>query len=324
MIENTTDWTGRYQATCADGAVGLLHEYATHHVRVDTSLGRIYGRDDWAAALAAERAGMSGDGVLLADGWTGEAGSADGVVLELDWRVSHTGPSPLFGPPTGGRTTLSSAMVGLAEGGRLFRAWRFVDHGAAALALRLDLDGCAKQLAAAAPARGGVPWEFGEVRAGLGQLAPADAMPAPPGLAPECAAPCLRLQSAWNARRFDQVTPLYAAGAVIRRGAETMAPGSLGHPWARIVAACPDAVLFLEQAVTRLEAGVAVGVAIVWRWVGTHTGAGFGAPSRGRLHARGLSVFHLSDGRIAGERVIFDELGFRRDVHLRSRGGTPQ
>jgi hypothetical protein len=55
----------------------------------------------------------------------------------------------------------------------------------------------------------------------------------------------------------------------------------------------------------------------VWRWVGTHTGPGWGVPCGRRLHVRGLSLLTIAGGRIARERVLLDELGVRRDAALR-------
>ena len=238
-------------------------------------------------------------------------------MLELDWAVTHSGASSIFGPATGRSAVLSSTMVGLVEAERIHRAWRFVDYASAGAALGVDLDERALALARKTSRRGGIPWEFGEVRAGLAQTAPTALAPPPPGLAQECAPPCLQLQAAWNARRFDRLTSLYAADATVLSGADTIGPGSPLHPWALILSACPHAVLFFERAVTRLEEGDAR-VALVWRWVGVHSGETYGPPCGRRLHARGASVLRVRDGRIASERIVFDALGFRRDAALRS------
>lgn len=313
------DWAACARAISAQGAVGLVHQHATHHVSVETSLGRIYGRDDWAAALLAERTGFTSEDVPLAGAWLGASAPGQALVIELDWKVAHTDLSPTFGPATGRTGVLSSAMIGLVEGERVHRAWRFVDHAAVARSLGVDLDARAHALAAGTPRRGGVPWEFGEVRADLAQMAPPASYPPPPGLASEHAASCGQLQASWNQRRFDQVLSLYSPGASVACGAESIDAGSSRHPWARILAACPHAVLFLELAVTDASAGAGhdARVALLWRWIGTHTGPGLGPPCGHRLHVSGVSVLHLRAGRIARERVVWDELGVRRDAVLR-------
>jgi hypothetical protein len=321
---NGTVWAARYQAACAQAAAGLLHEHATHHVAVDTSLGRIYGRDDWVAALVAEQAGLTTGAAVGADAWVGSSVPGGAVVAEMDWDVVHTGHSPLFGAPTGTRTVLSSTLVGLVEGDRMHRVWRFVDYAAAARTLGVDLAACAQAVAAGAPRRGGIPWEFGEVRPGLGQTAPPAETPAAPGLAPGYANTCGAWVAAWNQRRFDVAASMYAPDATVLSGADPIAAGSSRHPWAAAVVASPQAVLFVEHAVTGEIAPGEARVALVWRWVGAHTGRGLGSPCGHRLRLRGLSVLHLRRGRIIRERVVFDELGARRDAFLRTLGDQSQ
>jgi hypothetical protein len=308
------DWAARYEAICAGGALGLVHQFATHNVTVDGSLGRIYGRDDWIAALADERAGLSSDGTVPSGAWLGAPAPRQAVVLELDWKVTHAHAAPLFGPGTQRSAVLASTLVGLTEGERVYRAWRFADYAAVAETLGVALDGCARALTTGAPGRGGIPWEFGEVHLGLGQTAPPPSAPPPPGLAPPAAEPCLQLQRAWNLRRPELVASLYCEDATVLDGAKVIDRDSPRHPWARILAACPQAVLFFEYAATSPDDAR---VALVWRWVGNHSRAGLGPPCQRRLHARGVSTLHLRDGRIGVERVVFDELGFRKDALLR-------
>jgi hypothetical protein len=311
-------WAWRYKTICADGGSGLLHDHATHNVSVETSLGRIYGRDDWAAALVTEAAGLTSEQTQGARGWIGTCGSEVAVVLELDWAVAHTGDSPLFGRATGRKALLSSTMIGLVEDDRVHRAWRFVDHAAAGRAVGVDLEALAAAVAARAPRRGGIPWEFGEVRPALGQLAPPLAAPPPPGLDPRQADPYLTWQAAWNQRRFDRLGSCYADHATVLSGAESIGVGSPRHPWRRIVEACPHAVLFLERAVASLAEGGDERVALLWRWIGTQAGSGLGPSCGRRLHVRGVSVLAVRHGHIVNERVVFDELGVRRDAILRT------
>jgi hypothetical protein len=239
------------------------------------------------------------------------------VVLEQDQAVTHASESPWLGPATRGDATISSATIGLVNDDRVYRAWRFVDHAAAARTLGVDLDARARALTAGTTGRGGIPWEFGEVRVGPGQCAPG-VSPAPPGLDASLTTPCLDLQTAWNQRRLDRLDALYADRAPVRDGARPVASVAHEHPWRRVLDACPDGVLFFERAVTGAAIDGDTRVALLWRWVGTHTGVGFGAPCGRRLHVRGVTVLLLRDGRVTRERVVFDELGVRRDAMLRT------
>jgi len=312
------DWARRYAAICSGEAVGLVHDYATHHVTVETSLARIYGRDDWAAALLGETTGLKVRAEAGPIAWIGRCSSADAVVLELDQAVTHAGESPWLGPATGGNATISSTMIALVNDDRVYRAWRFVDHAAVTRVLGIDLGARAEALTVGTPGRGGIPWEFGEVRAALGQLAPG-ASPPPPGLGAALATPCLDLQTAWNQRRFDLLRALYMDGAAVLDGARRVGSVAHEHPWRRVLDACPDAVLFFERAVMDRESGDEARVALLWRWVGTHTGVGFGAPCGRRLHVRGITLLHVRERRVTRERVVFDELAVRRDALLRAR-----
>ena len=311
------DWVERYEAVCAGGAVGLLQQMMTHNVTVETSLGRVYGRADLTATLAGEQAGLRVTGVTGTGAFCGRADSRSAIVVSLDLAVDHIGASAIFGAPTGGSATLSSTLFGLVHGTRVYHAWRVVDYAAAARGLGLDPAVRAGSLAADAPKRGGIPWEFGEVRAGRAQAAPAHSDPLPSGLSAGTAR-VVALQSAWNLRRPDLVSALYAAPHAASGGTSSASPGP-DHPWSQVVRACPDAVLFLEDTAESVREGDASSVGVVWRWVGTHSGVGYGAPTGRRIHARGLSVLQVSGAGIVKERVVLDQLGVLRDLTIRGR-----
>lgn len=303
------DWSDRYLAASGSGAVGLLHDLLTHHVAWDTSLGRVYGRDDAIARVAWEHRGLRLCGIDDVDVFCGTCDGQSAIALGANVQVEHVGDSPLYGPPTGRSATLSSRVVGLMRANRVYRGWRFVDYGSTARALGVDLASRAVTLAAGAAKRGGIPWEFGEVRPGLGQTAPPDADDSPMALPADVARALLALRAAWNRRRPG-------LGAPQLQGAIDLLDPS--HAWSRIVDACPDAVLFFERTVDSPPEGDERRVAVVWRWVGTHTGAGFGPPSGRRVHARGASVMRLRGASITEERAVFDELGVLRDLAIRA------
>lgn len=312
------DWAARYAGMCGGEAIGLVHDHATHHVSVETSLGRIYGREDWAAALARDAAGLKAGPGARVTAWTGASRGTPAVVVELDLPVAHDGDSPLYGPATGRQAIVARTLVGLVHDDRIYRAWQVVDHASAMRELGADIGARARDLAATAPGRGGIPWEFGEVRAALGQVAPPEVADPPPGLEGAAADVCARWVAAWNQRRLDRLATIYEPDATVIDGARTIDEGVSRHPWRRVLDACPTAVLFLERAVA---SGAAPGddrLALLWRWIGPQTGTALGPPCGRRLHVRGLSVLHLRSGRIARERVVLDELGVRRDAALRA------
>jgi len=244
--------------------------------------------------------------------FVGKMGSLPAVVSTLECDVDHVSTSPIFGPATDRAGTLTSVFVGTWHEGRVFRAWRVADCGALALSLGLDPAALARGLTVNSPGRGGIPWAFGEVRAAHGQLAP-PATPAPlPGLPAGPAHAIATLQAAWNLRRPDLVLDAYAGDA--RDGAIRG-----DHPWRRVLTACSDGVLFVEHCVAGEGGDPDECLAVAWRWVGTHDGAGFGEPTGHRLHFRGMSVMTVRQTRITSECIVCDALGTYCDIALRSR-----
>jgi hypothetical protein len=310
VIDTAASWCDLHDAVYAGGEIGRLYERVVHNVSVETSLGRVYGRDDLVAHAARDQQGLRLQPVR-SEAFLGRLGSHRVVVITADIEAEHVGVSAIFGPPTGHRGVLSSTTLALLHEGRVFKAWRFTDYAALAQAFNLALPRLAATLAATRPARGGIPWTFGDVRSALGQVEPPALVPRPPGCDGIVGEQLSVLQSAWNRKRPDLVRACYQA--------EVEPTSLLQHPWTHIRGACSDGVLFIEQGVIGDTNGDASDVAVVWRWVGTHDGPGFGPPSGHRLHWRGLSVLGVKSRTITGERVLHDALGAYCDVAIRSR-----
>ncbi len=313
------DWLEVWSAIHA-GAFGDLHARATHNVQVDTSLDRIYGRQEWIAALTAECTGFSLQGVADSVAYamdSGGLGSSIFVATAVD-ALSH-GLS-MCGSAAGVPVRMSSAVLGLVADARIYRAWRFVDHAAVAEALGVDLRTCARSLTLGASPRGGVPWEYGDVRASVGQRPPPASYDPVAGV-PEALHPWVSsLLQRWNDRQLGPGEALYARDAQVSRGfAESRRGGSvIDHPWWSLVTALPDAVLFFERGCAAQGPDGGVRLALLWRWIGRHTGVGLDAePSGHRLHVRGLSHLDLLDDQITHERIFFDRLGPLADIERR-------
>ena len=265
------------------------------------------------SALGRESAGFAGFKVTQSTAWSMTMGSLGSAVsVEIAMEAVNEGES-LYGPATQKIAHLSLASLAMVAKDRMYRVWTVVDHAAVARELGASLPALARDLAGHDPGRGGVPWEFGEVRANLAQLAPPRSYPPVPGLPSGLAAWNERLIALWNDRRLDELGALYHADA------EGSPPAD--HPWCQLLTAFPDAVLFVERACVSDEEGARVRVALLWRWIGRHTGLGIGVPPSGyRLHLRGLTHFDLDGGRVVRERVFHDTLGVLEDIERRRRG----
>ena len=321
----TARWLERWPAIQA-GAFGLLHQHAVHNVLVDTQDGPISSRNDWIASLVAEWTGLTGDTMVDRAACAAEIGSlGTAIFVATGIEARNTGESA-FGPATSRTVLVSSATLALVAGDRIYRAWRFVDRGAMAQGLGASLVDAAASLAATAPARGGVPWEYGEVGAGLGQAAPTDATEPTVGLPRALQSWAHRVRTPWNTRTLVQLAPVYSPDAELADGFQRARPIHrwTDHPWSAIVTALPDAVLFLERGCASEDADGKARAAVLWRWVGRHTGIGLGVAASGyRLHVRGLTYFELVDGTIRLERVFTDRLGVLADIQRRRNSDTP-
>lgn len=308
------------------GAFGLLHQHAVHNVVVDTQDGPISSRNDWIASLVAESTGLTGDTVVDRAACAAEMGSlGTAIFVATGVEAQNTGDSA-FGPATARTVLVSSATLALVAGDRVYRAWRFVDRGAMARGLGLGLVEASASLAATGPARGGLPWEYGETGAGLGQAAPAKSSEPTVGLPRALQSWADRVRTQWNTRMLVHIAPGYGANAELSDGFQPLRPISrwTDHPWAAIVTALPDAALFFERGCASEDADGRVRAAVLWRWVGRHTGVGLGVAASGyRLHLRGLTYFELVEGMILLERVFTDQLGVLAGIQRRRNSETP-
>ncbi|MEO5897531.1 MAG: ester cyclase [Vicinamibacterales bacterium] len=304
------------------GAFGLLYDHSSHNVLVDTSHGSISARHEWVASLMSESTGFTRDGAVDRVGCGADMGSLGTAVFVATGIDARNLGESAFGPATGRSVSISTATLALVNDDRIYRAWRFVDRAALVEALGLHPADVAASLAAGAPSRGGVPWEYGEVRAGLGQSAPAESGEPTIGLPFGLQAWSDGVRTQWNARRLSRVNPLYMEDAKVAAGFQPLRPLEqfTDHPWWSLLTAMPDAVLFFERGCASDEPGGNQRVAVLWRWVGRHTGPGLGVPPSGhRLHLRGVTYLELRQGGIVLERVFTDRIGTLADIYRRSK-----
>jgi len=99
----------------------------------------------------------------------------------------------------------------------------------------------------------------------------------------------------WNQRREEAVDELMHEAAVGHmEGGDVMGPAGFKMVRAAFLQAVPDLRIEVEDAVAEGES-----VVVRWRVTGTHRGDGLGIPPSGRaVDARGMSWFHVRDGRL--------------------------
>ena len=288
------------------GALGLVHDLFLHSAELITQTGRIYGRDAIAQAWTAELATLSQQQVTTSLTAADEAG----VGWAADLSARHVGDG-FLGLGRGQAVTLRTIAVYRRLNGRITRGWRVLDTVHLVRQLGVSQEAIAARLADQMLAAGFVGWRLGEVRPGLGQLAPPLSDPTPTGIKkPRDLA--VALDYVWNHRRLDLLNSYYVPRAELGWSDGRVLAGAADVRQAilSILAAIPDATLIIE-----FVAGNAGQMAAVWRLIGHHTGNGFGlAPTGVRVKVLGASVYRLQAGRIVKERTLIDEIGIQAQI----------
>lgn len=291
------------------GALGLVHDIFVHSAELRTQTGRVYGRDDISSSLAAELAAFSHQRVLA----TQEVLDQSGLAWAASVKAKHTGVS-LLGPATDRPVTYASIEIHRLAAGRIRDGWQVVDtsHILRQLGVSPDAAALAEQMLG----NGFVGWALGEIRPGLGQMAPPRKGPIPKRI--DCAADAvIALDYIWNHRRLDLLDTLYSKRIQAHwpDGQRFTVADSIRRSVLALLAAVPDATLLVEHSVMGDKS-----CGIVWRLLGHHTGPGFGmAPSGVRVKVQGVSIYRMAQGRIVKEWTLFDEIGVRAQILASSR-----
>ena len=248
------------------GEAGALRDAAIHNVRLHVGTTEYYGREDW-LYLETERYAAWGphpisDIATIDACWRSAAG-----LVAARWRLGSDEEAP------------RGACLSVVHEGRIVREWQYYDR----TALRA-LAGMSKL-----PRRAGVPWEYGEVRPALGQVAPDRRATAI--AAPEIAAhPVVEhWHRRWNLREGETADLLFPFEAP---------------------------VMFCERLV--LASGEPT-VALQWRLVGRLVAPAWGlAPTGDRLELPGLSFFRLDGSKVINTSDHFDVTSLADQAALRA------
>ena len=248
------------------GEPGVLHGVAIHNVRLHVGTTELYGREDW-LQLETDRYAAWGprsvsELTTIESNW-----GAAAKLIAARWQL---------GADTG---TVQCACLTIVHEGRIVREWQFFNC--------TELPALARS--ATLPRRGGVPWEYGEVRPGLGQL-DADSRAtaiAPPAIAGHPVV--LHWHRRWNLREGE--------------------PPQLLFPF-------ESPVMFCERLVVAPDGHIA---ALQWRLVGRIAAPAWGlAPTHCRLELPGLSFFQLEGPRVASIADHFDLKALADQAALRA------
>lgn len=282
---------------------GRLYERAAATLTVHGPSGQaLYGREEAIAEVIGWLAAFP-DIWLAIDDMICRGDERRGWLLSVRHRRSGTNRGASFyGPATGRAISLGGISHVFVQGGLIRAIWQEHDEQGLIEQLGLDLTATLEHLAHQRWPASAEPFGLGEVRRGLGQLAP-DPLPAsaPSGFDVE---DFVRrsLHDIWNRRLVGRIEQVYhpalrwQAGDWATGGRDDLA----AHVLARL-AALPDLALFVDQLIWQGSETAGYRAAIAWTLLATDAG-------RVRLH--GLTQQHIEAGRITAEWTYCGDLAY--------------
>jgi predicted ester cyclase len=224
-----------------------------------------------------------------------------------------------WGKPTGRPFVTRTVADCMILENKIYREWVVRDNMALLVQLGVDPHAYAQTLAQGKLDRGETVLEMSENRRLVGQYPPA--AEADLSIAHNDSEAQLLgwLHHIYNKRMFGKIGEIYAPncqwhGPLMRELAGT--PAVLQQTM-RLVALMPDCAYTPQHICSiRSEEG-GEKFAVRWTMDGHHFGYGaLGAPTGHRLSVMGMSHFHVVDGRIIDEWVVYDELSMLVQLKL--------
>ena len=299
--------------------IGLIYTHYTHNCVVYGVLGTMYDRETIVRETIQrlvelpDRRGMATQVV-----WRGN--DVDGFYTS---HMTHgTGRHTeygMWGKPTGRTFVTRTVADCMILENKIYKEWVIRDNMGLFVQLGIDPQAYAEQVARTKFEHGETMLELSENRRLLGQYPPeseADVSIAHN----EGEAEVLRwLHHIYNKRMFGKIHEIYAPtvqwhGPIMR---ELYGIAAVLQQTMRLVALMPDCA-FVPQHICSVESEEGgVKYAVRWNLDGHHFGYGaLGAPTGHRLFVMGVTHFHIIDGKIVDEWVLYDEFSMLVQVKL--------
>ncbi len=299
--------------------VGLIYSHYTHNCVAYTTLGTMYDREthirDTIQRLVEfpDRRGMAIQVV-----WRGN--DVDGFYTShmTHGQGRHTQYGS-FGKPTGRTFITRTVAECMILENRIYKEWIVRDNLGPVIQLGLDPHAYALDIARRKYEAGEPVLEVVENRRLLGQNPPETEADVSIAHDEEEAQLLRELHHIYNKRMFGRIAQLYAPncqwhGPLMR---EYYGPAAVLQQTMRLVALIPDGA-FVPQHICSVESEEGGRKhAVRWTYDGHHLGYGaLGAPTGHPLFVMGVTHFHVVDGRIVDEWVVYDELSMLVQLKL--------
>lgn len=289
-----------------EGGMGLIYSYYQHNVRVHTSTGLVYGREEMLAASMQKLAAYPdrkayGDEVV----WAGDDNGGFHTSHRLVSVAHNTGWSR-YGPPTNRKVVSRTIAHCVVRENRIMEEWLATDELHVVRQLGLDPWDAARALARERP--DSAHTATGPVLRTHGQGAPRT--PPPTGDDVEDLVRTA-IDQVWNWRLFNRIEDFYSPTyvAMVPPGRTLRGHGEYQGWVVALIAAFPDALLAVDDLYWMPDGDDGARTAVRWTLTGTHTGFGpYGRPTGRRVKVMGFTQHVVRNGSLVTEYTVFDEL----------------
>ena len=299
--------------------VGLIYTHYTHNCVAYSSLGTVYNREDVVRETVKrivelpDRRGMATQVI-----WRGN--DVDGFYTSH--LVTGTGRHTeygMYGRPTGrsfAARTIADCMI---LENKIYREWLVRDNMGLLVQLGVEPHAFATKMALNQFEKGETVVEIGENRRMIGQYPPE--VKADTSIAhTDTEVKLLEwLHHIYNQRMFGKIQEIYAPGVqwhgpMMR---ELFGIAAVLQQTMKLVAMITDGNFVVQHICSNPCEEGGEKVAIRWTMDGHHLGYGsLGAPTGHRLFVMGMSHFHIVDGKIVDEWVVYDDLAMLVQLKL--------
>jgi steroid delta-isomerase-like uncharacterized protein len=123
----------------------------------------------------------------------------------------------------------------------------------------------------------------------------------------------------WNKRRLELVDEIISTSHALHDpnvSGSAVGPEAYKRQVTRFIMAFPDLRFSIEDIVVEKEK-----VAVAWNITGTHKGEFLGiAPTNKRVSVEGITISHISDGKIMDSYISWDALGMTQQLGAHPMG----
>jgi predicted ester cyclase len=299
--------------------VGLIYTHYTHNCVVYGNLGTMYDRETIVRETIQrlvelpDRRGMATQVI-----WRGN--DVDGFYTS---HMTHgTGRHTEYGQwgkPTGRTFVTRTVADCMIFENKIYREWVVRDNMALLVQLGIDPHAYAETLAAAKFVRGEEVFELSENRRLLGQYPPESEADVSIAHSDNEAQVLRWLHHIYNKRMFGKIAEIYAPtvqwhGPMMR---ELYGTAAVLQQTMRLVALMPDCAFVPQHICSTPSEEGGEKIAVRWMMDGHHFGYGsLGAPTGHKLSVMGFTHFHIIDGKIIDEWVVYDEFSMLVQLKL--------